>query len=905
MAEVTGQFGQEDIILNNAATEATLKQILEMQKIIAANAAKGFKSGEDLDKGIRELAQKSRDAAKAGKKFKESNLRAYKAQEQNTDAVEKNTDALRNKMQGLANVIRKVATGGLEFLKRVSAAADGLATMDGSLTGATQTIATAMGSIPGLGMAAEATAAALMPTVAALDRTRDAFQQAASVGANFSGNLNGVVTAAGKMGLTLTQYSNMIANNSEALMLFGGDTATGAKELAKFGEKFKKSPFFNDLARLGYSTEAMNEGFLDYAKMLAKNGRLEGMTQDQLMEGTHEYMKNLDAVSKLTGKSKESLQAEEDARQADAQYRIMMSKLNPKQQAEMKKLMDSVPEAHRAGIKEILATGTATSDAGIAAMTYLKESSGMAQNMYQQIKTGTLGEKFADAFYETYSKEAEAFAKSATGEVLGLFDKEMEGFVVAAHNVAARQKSLEEVTKDIETTIENAKKGVKFTEDGEPIIDPATIESFRNQINTAANKMTSNLNQISIKPLTDMFADGGPVDLALQNLPRVLNKSVENIDKIQAGAIAAEAALFALESAAFAAALAMGAQGLMSIVKGPLKLLGKAFTGSANAIGNVGKKLLPKAVTNLATKPGVGGSLLRGAGAAARFAGPIAAIASIGYAGFKGVQAGMNAEDYLGLDEGEAATMGERFSAGAGAFVETLSFGLLDGKKMAEKLVNLTGAGVNTMEEYEAEIAKEKARLERSLAGEDEYGIMDGGLGRESYGQAQSRARILDMEKKIAELKAEELKKQQEAGNQMPAMFAGGTLGSLNKLFGNFGEGTPAMLHGMEAVVTPMQMAEVVASGVTGTMRSFIGSVQNMLIADEEKATKDLMSAGTTTASVTKSIDHGQSTNSQLTIMKELNSSIQELVGLTRINNTLTQRHIGVTSGLTNDAFAV
>jgi len=88
-------------------------------------------------------------------------------------------------------------------------------------------------------------------------------------------------------------------------------------------------------------------------------------------------------------------------------------------------------------------------------------------------------------------------------------------------------------------------------------------------------------------------------------------------------------------------------------------------------------------------------------------------------------------------------------------------------------------------------------------------------------------------------------------------------------------------------------------------MRSFIGSVQNMLIADEEKATKDLMSAGTNTASVTKSIDHGQSTNSQLTIMKELNSSIQELVGLTRINNTLTQRHIGVTSGLTNDAFAV
>jgi hypothetical protein len=905
MADVTGQFGQEDIVLNNAATEATLKQILEMQKIIAANAAKGFKNGADLDQSLRDLAQKTRDAAKAGKKFTEGNLRSYVAQEKNTKALKENTDVLRSKMMGLASVIRKVATGGLEFLKRVSAAASGLSTMDGSLSNATSTIAAVAGSIPGLGMAAQATAAALAPTVAALDKTRDAFQQAAAVGANFSGNLNGVVTSAAKMGLTLTEYSNMVASNGEALMFLGGSTAEGAKKLAKFGEGLKKSPVFNDLARLGYSTEAMNEGFLNYSKMLAKNGRLEGQTEEQLREGTAEYMKNLDAVSKLTGKTKEALQAEADARQADAQYRIMMSKLNPKQQAEMEKLMNSIPAAHRAGLKEILATGTATTQAGIDAMTYLRNSGNEAQNIFRQIESGNLQEGFSDRFYDIYAKDAEAFAKSSVGQTLGLFDDKLNEFYVAAADVSGRQKKLAEIVAENEKALEDAKKGVKLTEDGEAIIDPATIELFRTQINTAANNMTASLNQISIKPLTDMFAEGGPVDLAVKNVPKILNEAVENIKIIQAGAIAAEAALFALESAAFAAALAMGAQGLMSIVKGPLKLLGKAFTGSANAIGNVGKKLLPKAVTNLATKPGVGGSLLRGAGAAARFAGPIAAIASIGYAGFKGVQAGMNAEDYLGLDEGEAATMGERFSAGAGAFVETLSFGLLDGKKMAEKLVNLTGAGINTMEEYEAEIAKEKARLERSLAGEDEYGIMDGGLGRESYGQQQSRARILELERKIAEAKEEELKKQREAGNQMPAQFAGGTLGSLNKLFGNFGEGTPAMLHGMEAVVTPMQMAEVVASGVTGTMRSFIGSVQNMLTADEEKATKDLMSAGTATASVANPIGSSQSTNSQFEIMKELNSSIQELVGLTRINNTLTQRHIGVTSGLTSDAFTV
>jgi hypothetical protein len=303
---------------------------------------------------------------------------------------------------------------------------------------------------------------------------------------------------------------------------------------------------------------------------------------------------------------------------------------------------------------------------------------------------------------------------------------------------------------------------------------------------------------------------------------------------------------------------------------------------------------------------------MKGVGKTALKAVPVLGTAyMIGDALLQGASAGFNAEEYLGLKEGEAATAGERASSTIGGIVDSLTLGLVDGKGVAEKLISITGAGINTMDEMEAEIAKEKARLERSLAGENEYGMMDGGFGREDFGQQKSRMRILEMEKKIAELKEKELEAAKNADTdrdiapQLPgAQFSGGTLGALGKLFGNFGEGTPATLHGMEAVLTPAQMAEVVVGGVRGTMQSFIGNVQNMLTA-EEKAAATAGVPMTESEMQTAALSPMESTKSSTELMTELNSSIQELVGLTRMSNALAQRHIGVTSGLTNDAFSV
>ena len=65
MADVTGSFGQEEVVLNNAATEATLKQLLGAMQIVAAKAKSEFKNQAELDKALGNLAKTTKDQVRA------------------------------------------------------------------------------------------------------------------------------------------------------------------------------------------------------------------------------------------------------------------------------------------------------------------------------------------------------------------------------------------------------------------------------------------------------------------------------------------------------------------------------------------------------------------------------------------------------------------------------------------------------------------------------------------------------------------------------------------------------------------------------------------------------------------------------------------------------------------------
>lgn len=879
MADVTGNFGQEEIVLNNAATEATLKQLLSAMQVVAAKSKSEFKNHADFEKAMGNLAGTTQNQVKNGKKFNDSTLRAYKAKDKETASVEENTKAYDESVKKITHFqanVEKAAGAIVGLINKVSSAAEAVRGMDGSIGSAVG----ALGQIPmGVG---DVIKGIFGPVAGAVDQTHAAFLEVSSVGANFGGNMAAMLKSSSEAGLSLSEFGGIIKGNSEALMLLGGSTAEGAKRLAKLGKDIRNTPLAADLARLGFSTADINEGFADYSKMLARNGRLQGKTDAQLIEGTHTYLKNLDAVSKLTGKSKESLQAEEDARQADAQYRIMMSKLDEDGQKNMKALMDSIPKQHQAGLKEILATGTATTDAGIEVMAYLKQSGSSAQELFTQMQNnGTLSTEQMNNFTTQYKKEADEFAKSPLAETLGKFDPAANDFVIGVLNVAARTKTLEETLAQNEKDLKDIT--IKEIPD---LIDPATVQSFKQNINQKSIEMTTALASIDLSKLETVFNTAA--DIAIEYLPKAVELAADNFELV-AGTV------LALNSAALLATAALKG---MSLAAGANMLTGGKATkaGKAKVGGKVGGGM-PGAA-------GPGGKAAVAKGVARRFL-PLAVLMSA-YEGYTGAAAADDKAEAGEITGNEATVekseaIGGAVGGGAGALtgaaagaamgsvvpiVGTAIGGLIGGAigywagskggEMAGEAIGDAIAGEDTIKDLEAQITEQQARIERSEAGENEY------LGFESSGIKKSKAKIEQLKRDLELVKKRTAEAQKEA------------------------EGAAAEEE--NNIATEAEVGDTSSTSTTAT------DAQKKLEAEKEKEKNEAikkqeeLKKKTDEEKKAKEDELSSITETKKTpeeIMLALNTNIEELVSLTRLSNSLSQKHIGVAQGMSNDAYTV
>jgi len=873
MADVTGQFGQEDILLNNAATETTLKQILQAMKVVAASSAKDFKSQQELEAALGNLATKTKTAAANGRKFNQSTLRSYKAMEENADAAGASAEAFKQTKEDLVKFkgqVKAVAGTMVSLINNVSSAVDSVRTMDGSIGSAVG----ALGQIP-LGVG-DVIKGIFGPVAGAVDSTHQAFMEAASVGANFGGNMKTLLDNAGQAGLNLGEISGILKNNSEALMFLGGSTDEGAKRLLKLGKDIRNTPLASDLARLGYSTADINEGFANYSKMLAKNGRLQGMTDAQLMAGTHAYLKNLDAVSKLTGKSKEALQAEEDARQADAQYRIMMSKLDADGQAQMELLMKSIPAQHQAGLKEILATGTATSDAGVQALAFLKESGMSAQQLHQQMQaTGTLTADQVKNFNTTYQNEAQALAKSPLAETLGKFDPAANDFIVGVMDVAGRSKDLATVVAENNETLNNLQ-----LDPPEDLIDPAAVQEFKQNINQRMNEMTAALAQIDLGKLETVFNKAA--DLAIEYLPKAINMAADNFELVAGTVLGLNAAALLASAALKGLSLAAGS-GMMGGPGGK----GGGKGGKQSGLGKM--KGAAKGILRRAGPLGLAYSLYEGYNSwneveASLEAGEItsgeATVEKSGVAGSVvggtgGAMAGAAAGAAIGSVVPIVGTAIGGLIGGAIGYWAGSSAGEALGETIGEALV-----GPETVKDIEEKIKAEEERIKRSEAGVNEY------WGSEASGIEDSRAQIEQYRKDL-----ELIKKNNELYEQNQKQA----------------EGTPA-----EAGTTTTGDVDATAStGPDTTATDAQKSLEQQKEEAERKAREEKQKAEEEAKRLQEQTDAGGSVDgaavqkSPEEVMISLNNNMEELIQLTRMSNALAQKHIGVTSGLTSDAFSV
>lgn len=485
MAEVYGQLGDQPVELNNAATEATLKALLAtmtaMMNSQSKNTSKDKKIQSDLEAELRKLAKASAGATKAREKDTKAEEDGTKAKKDAKKAQEQYT----RELEDAEKILGKFASGLENAVTGLAGMMSSFSTLGNSVTSA----ASALSYIP---VAGKMLSGVFGAVAGAADRSMKSFQQTASVGATFGGSIEDMIDSATGAGLTIDAFSSIIAKNGESVALLGQGSADGAKRLGELGKQIRKSGMADELYRMGYSTEDINNGLATFGGRLAKGGALQKMTTEQIASVTGNYLKELNAVATLTGQSKEALQEQENARMADAQYLNLKNNLDAEGQKNLEILMATIPKGMQAGAKEVLATGTATTAAGEQFLVFMKNSGRSLQSLGKDAeRTGTISADAVRRNADLMQAEGKALQKSSLGKTASKFIPELNGIMVSANELGSRQTTYgDTINEQIAAAAERKKQEEELKKRG---LDPASMEKFKQQIAATSNEFTKML----------------------------------------------------------------------------------------------------------------------------------------------------------------------------------------------------------------------------------------------------------------------------------------------------------------------------------------------------------------------------------------------------------------------------
>jgi len=472
MAEVFGNIGDQPVELNNAASETTLAALLEVAKAQFNSQTKGKdrKAQKDLEKKLKELAAAAARSSTEIKKVDTARKNSIRAIREETEAREEAASKTKKFGKGAVNAANGLADMAIKISR-----------MGDSVTAATLMLTSMVKQIPLVGGAI----GGLVDNVAqAIEGTQKSFMTASSVGANFSASINVMIKSASAAGLTIDQFTSLIAKNGESLAMLGTSTADGAKRFSDLSKTIRNSRLQNELANLGFNTQEINDGMASYVGLLGRTNRLTGMSNQQLIEHTGDYLKNLDAISKITGENRKAIEDRMAAEKNDAQIMVMMRKLGVDSQQELRSAMALLPEEHKRGFKDILATGTATTEEAKRLFNFMPELAQGAQKMNRDIMTSSsLAAGSSAELYNQYQKEATALANSSMGDQLSKFFPDFNGFMSSIYQVAAREgKTFEQAMAEVQASANKTS-----TEFGE--MDPAQLVKTQQKIAESSNEM--------------------------------------------------------------------------------------------------------------------------------------------------------------------------------------------------------------------------------------------------------------------------------------------------------------------------------------------------------------------------------------------------------------------------------
>ena len=309
---VKGTFGNESIELNNAATEATLTELLKLAR-----------------KDSVTLTEMAKKAGVDTKKIQDS---LNKSQAGSGGAPEKASAGM-----GILGGAAKMAGGLLADLggSVMQTAGNlfnfGTQLLDGA--GKASDLAAAFKDLPlGIGLFAQAMAF----STKYFEKNFEAFQAMSGSGAGLVGSFNTLKIDATRLGLDLQQYGAMYSKNADIMVRLGGSMSQGSKNLLNMNQSFMNSDMGKNLYRLGFSFEQLADLIPSYIRTTGDSIDINkdyNQEVSRIQKSSAQYGQDLDFLARMTGISREEQQKKMQDIMGEASFQMWLLK-QPKEQQE-------------------------------------------------------------------------------------------------------------------------------------------------------------------------------------------------------------------------------------------------------------------------------------------------------------------------------------------------------------------------------------------------------------------------------------------------------------------------------------------------------------------------------------------------------------------------------------------
>ena len=181
-----------------------------------------------------------------------------------------------------------------DLTKATGDVAKGLAAGGGSVKDFTETLT---GSLGPLGKA-------FSGIVGYIDNTNNTFQGLSKVGAGFNANLGELRMSAADTRMGFDEFGSLIGNNATQLASFAGGVKGGATQFTKLSRAmFQDGQMIEGFMNLGYTVGEANEFLMTNMKLLDRQARRDGMSNEAQVQAALELASTMDVMAKLTGKS--------------------------------------------------------------------------------------------------------------------------------------------------------------------------------------------------------------------------------------------------------------------------------------------------------------------------------------------------------------------------------------------------------------------------------------------------------------------------------------------------------------------------------------------------------------------------------------------------------------------------